>query len=352
MESWFSEGLRKWYRINKRDLPWRNETDAYRIWLSEIIMQQTQVAQGLSYYLRFVEHYPTIRHLAKATEDQVLKDWQGLGYYSRARNLHAAAKHVSEAFGGKFPGTYSGIKELKGVGDYTAAAIASFAFNLPEAVVDGNVYRLLSRVFGIETPVDSTPGKKEFQELASGLLFRKDPATHNQAIMEYGSQWCRPVNPKCGECIFREKCFAFKNGLVQSLPVKSKKTKIRKRYFNYVVVLDKKNNVLVNKRSGKDIWKGLYEFPLIETEKEIKEKVFLKHPELLKITKDITLIHQSKKYKHVLSHQHLHAKFYVIKTTSQLKKTGQNQSLKTLNKLAFPRLIEKFLDDCKLTEIC
>ncbi|MBA3665878.1 MAG: A/G-specific adenine glycosylase [Bacteroidetes bacterium] len=353
MERWFSGGLKKWYGVNKRDLPWRNETDAYRIWLSEIILQQTQVAQGLAYYRKFITNYPTIRHLAKASEDKVLKDWQGLGYYSRARNLHATARHIASNYKGVFPEIYKDIKALKGVGDYTAAAIASFAFNQPHAVVDGNVYRVLSRVFGIETPMDSGKGKKQFQELASELLDRKDPATHNQAIMEFGSQWCRPLNPDCEHCIFNSKCFAFKNELTASLPVKEKKTKIRARYFNYLVIIDKKQNVMINRRSEGDIWQGLYEFALLETEKEITGRALLKHPGFHKHTgKKAEIIYTSNGYKHVLSHQHLFAKFYVIKTNTVFKKSIHALSLKNLEKPAFPRLIEKFLNDCDLMEIC
>ncbi|MCW3075461.1 MAG: A/G-specific adenine glycosylase [Bacteroidetes bacterium] len=353
MERWFSAGLQKWYGINKRNLPWREVTDPYKIWLSEIILQQTQVAQGLSYYNRFVSNYPTVKHLALATEDEVLKDWQGLGYYSRARNLHEASKYINQEHKNIFPDNYVAIKELKGVGDYTASAIASFAFNLPYAVVDGNVYRVLSRIFGIETAIDSAFGKKEFQQLANDLLDRKSPATHNQAIMEFGSQCCKPVNPNCEDCIFKNKCFAFKHGLVSQLPFKEKKAKVRDRFFNYLVMVDKHKNIIVNKRQGKDIWKGLYEFPLIETKKEIKESGLLKGKEFLSVVKkDFAVLYTSKQYKHVLSHQHLYAKFYVIKINAFSGEGQKRMPFKALEKLAFPRLIEKFLNDCKLNEIC
>lgn len=352
MESWFSRGLQRWYGENKRDLPWRKETDPYKIWLSEIILQQTQVAQGLSYYLRFIENYPTVSHLAKAKEDKVLKDWQGLGYYSRARNLQVAAKDIIENRKGKFPATYSELKSLKGVGDYTAAAIASFAYNQPHAVVDGNVYRVLSRIFHVETPIDSTSGKKEFAELAESLLDLKNPGIHNQSIMEFGSQYCKPVKPDCENCIFRSKCLAFKNKTVNSLPVKAKKTKVTNRYLNYLVLIDADKKIVVNKRSGDDIWKGLYEFPLIETVNEIEEKKLFKLPEFKNlVSENFSLLHYSKDYKHVLSHQHLYAKFYVVRTKNAAKKVTGSYSLKNMEKLAFPRLIEKFLNDCKLTEI-
>ena len=247
MEIWFSSGLLKWYKKNKRELPWRNETDAYKIWLSEIILQQTQVIQGTSYYLKFTKNYPKIGQLANATEDEVLKMWQGLGYYSRARNLHATAKFIQKEHKGVFPANYNDIKALRGIGDYTAAAISSFAFNLPHAVVDGNVYRVLSRLFGIETPIDSGQGKKEFQLLATDLMDKKDPGQYNQAIMEFGSQYCKPNKPNCEACIFSSKCFAFKAEKVNEFPVKVKKIKIKNRYLNYVVLADKKQNILVNR---------------------------------------------------------------------------------------------------------
>lgn len=361
MEKWFSEGLIAWYRLNKRDLPWRNEQDAYKIWLSEVILQQTQVTQGLSYYLKFTQTYPTVKNLAKASEDQVLRLWQGLGYYSRARNMHASAKMIVEQHKGVFPNSYEDIRELKGIGDYTASAIASFAFNLPHAVVDGNVYRLLSRVFGIKTPIDSTLAKKEFQQLANQLLNTKNPATHNQAIMEFGSQFCKPVNPDCENCIFSNKCFAFKHSQVQLLPVKAKKTKVRNRFFNYLVLMDPKKEVVLYRRSKGDIWEGLYEFQLIETSQQLEREDLLKSAEFkaLRLQKH-NLTYVSKLYKHILSHQHLYARFYVLSLHEPLKTkislrdkvTQQTKtSLGKLNNFAFPRLIAKFLDDCELKEM-
>lgn len=360
MEKWFSKGLIDWYLLNKRDLPWRHVKDPYKIWLSEIILQQTQVTQGLSYYTNFTKSFPTVRHLAQANEDEVLKLWQGLGYYSRARNMHHSAKIILKDHKGRFPKSYAEIRDLKGVGDYTAAAIASFAYNLPHAVVDGNVYRVLSRVFGINTAIDTTPAKKEFQNLADVLLDKKDPATYNQAIMEFGSQHCKPVNPDCQNCILKNKCFAFKNSQVSDLPVKAKKTKVRTRYFNYVVLVNHKKEFLLFKRDKGDIWQGLYEFPLIETKTEMQPDEFL-------ASKDFTtfcpgkfgLTFVSKSYKHILSHQHLYARFYVIrpKVTTVAGNMKNRQITKTrvsLNKLsdyAFPRLIMKFLDDCDLKEM-
>lgn len=358
MEEWFSSRLTKWYALNKRDLPWREHKNPYKIWLSEIILQQTQVSQGLSYYIKFTEKYPFVKNLAKAPEDEVLRLWQGLGYYSRARNLHASAKVILEKYKGKFPDTYDEIKALKGIGDYTAAAIASFAYDLPYAVVDGNVYRVLSRVFGIKTSIDSPLAKKEFQELANQLLDKKTPATYNQAIMEFGSQFCKPVKPDCQSCIFKNKCYAFLTGNVENLPVKLKKTKIRNRYFNYVVISDKQQNILIHKRPKGDIWQGLYEFPLIESKNSILEEIFLKSKEFKSTVKsNFELIHVSKEYKHVLSHQHLYARFYVIKLKGGLKDaiTGNQGETKVniekLTSFAFPRLTGKFLDNCDLKEI-
>jgi len=354
MDTWFGNAIVGWYRKNKRDLPWRQEKDAYKIWLSEIILQQTQVIQGLSYYLKFIEKYPSVKHLAKAPEDEVLRLWQGLGYYSRARNLHASAKLIQADFKGVFPSSYLEIKSLKGVGDYTAAAIASFAYNLPHAVVDGNVYRVLSRVFGIKTPIDASPAKKEFQELADSLLDRKTPAIYNQAIMEFGSQCCRPAKPDCESCVLRNKCYAFKMSAVAEFPVKAKKTKIRNRYFNYVLLADRNKDILIHKRSEGDIWQGLYEFNLIETDAPVSQEQLVKLREFKAIAQQKSgLKYVSKEYKHILSHQHLYAKFYVVNKRA-LTAAAKNQlkvNVGKLTKYAFPRLIGKFLDDCHLKEI-
>lgn len=346
MEAWFSRGLQDWYHQNKRDLPWRNEEDPYRIWLSEIILQQTQVIQGLNYYNRFIKNYPAIKDLAKAPEDKILKDWQGLGYYSRARNLHAAAKTIVAEHEGIFPNNFEAIRKLKGIGDYTAAAISSFAFGLKYAVVDGNVYRLLSRVFGISAPIDSGAGKKEFKAIADALLDTNNPADYNQAIMEFGSQYCKPANPDCANCIFSKKCFAFKNNMVLNLPVKGKKTKIRNRFFNYIVARDAKNNFLVRKRGSGDIWQGLYEFPLIETESHTESAELLNRGEIKSLVgENAQMILESKVYKHILSHQHLHARFFVFESQEVFQKNKCNR--KDIPLLAFPRLIEKFIDDSK-----
>lgn len=354
MDKWFSSKIIDWYRQNRRNLPWRNETDPYRIWLSEIILQQTQVVQGLPYYHRFIETFPAISHLAAAKEDEVLKLWQGLGYYSRARNLHAAAKQVMAAHNGVFPSDYPSIRALKGVGDYTAAAIGSFAFNIPRAVVDGNVYRLLSRVFGIKTPIDSTKGKKQFAELATRLLNARIPGLHNQAMMEFGSQYCRPRNPDCLNCTLQTKCRAYASGTVEKLPVKHKKINVKKRHFNYLVVCDGTGNVLIKRRQQKDIWQGLYDFPLVET----AEEAGIDDLKQSRIYKTIggggknLIICRSRPYKHVLSHQVLLAKFYVL----QIKKVKPAEGfiktrLNELEQYGMPVLIQKYLNDGDLKEI-
>ncbi len=343
MASFFGDTLLKWYLANKRDLPWRHTKDPYRIWLSEVILQQTQVVQGLSYYKKFVKTFPTIKHLAKAKEDTVLKMWQGLGYYSRARNLHTTAKMVNTIYKGVFPKTYEEIKSLKGVGNYTAAAITSMAYNMPYAVVDGNVYRVLSRVFGINTPINSTEGIKKFQELANELLLKKKAGVYNQAIMEFGARYCRPANPNCENCVLSDKCLAYSLNKVSQLPVKLKKIKIRDRYFNYFLLVDKNQNVIVHKRDKKDIWQGLFELFLIETEKETDLKTLLKSKQIKTFGKNFVVEGIHREYKHILSHQHLHSHFYVLKFKGSFAKTHKTITLQDLKKLAWPRLIDKFL---------
>ncbi len=338
-----SDKLIAWYKKNKRDLPWRNITDPYKIWLSEIILQQTQVVQGLNYYIKFTETFPTVVDLANAPEDQVMRFWQGLGYYSRARNLHAAAKTIKLNHKGKFPSTYESIKELKGVGDYTAAAVASFAFSLPYAVVDGNVYRVLSRLFNIDTPINSTQGKNDFQLLANELLNHKQPGLHNSAMMEFGALWCKPQNPKCEDCPLQAQCLAFQNKTVAALPVKDKKIKIKNRYLNYFV-FNYKNNVYIQKRTEKDIWQNLYEFYLIETDVPTDAKFLLKDKKLKTFTQKLEVLSVTSTKKHVLSHQHLYATFYEINikepiTSKQLIKIKREN----LDDFGLPQLINKYL---------
>ncbi len=333
----FSLQIRQWYRLNMRDLPWRKTKNPYFIWLSEIILQQTRVAQGLPYYQRFIESFPTINDLAKAEEGTILKTWQGLGYYSRARNLHATAKIINEKYAGKFPDNYSEILALKGIGPYTASAIASFAFDLPHAVVDGNVYRVLSRFFGIETPIDSTSGIKLFQELANELMNNFQPAEFNQAIMEFGALMCSP-KPNCATCPLIESCVAYRENTISILPIKEKKTKVRKRYFHYFYV-SKDNKIALKQRGEKDVWQGLYEFPLIETEtptlsnKEIEE-LSNETPKLIFNTK------------HILSHQHIYANFYKTESIKSAKETEFDWVEKIqLEKIPISRLLEKFFEN-------
>jgi A/G-specific adenine glycosylase len=343
----FSQTLIAWYQIHKRDLPWRGTSNAYHIWLSEIIMQQTRVEQGTSYYLAFVNAFPEPKHLAKAPLDQVLKLWQGLGYYSRARNLHEAAKSIVIDHKGKFPEDYESILRLKGVGEYTASAIASFAFNQPYAVVDGNVYRLLSRVFGVETPIDSSAGKKEFRELAASLIDRENPGTYNQAIMEFGSQHCKPLNPDCDRCVFASICVAREKKKVALLPVKANKTKVRNRYFQYLVI-HYKDKTWLRKRTEKDIWQGLYDFPLIESDQEWDEKTLRKSKDWKEMfgNNETLVMEESHTYKHILSHQRIYARFWTVHVSKQMKQNDWTETSRSrLGVFAVPRLVDLFLNE-------
>lgn len=344
----FSESLIAWYTQNKRDLPWRNTQNPYFIWLSEIILQQTRVDQGMNYYLKFRKEFPTIQKLSDAEEEKVIKLWQGLGYYSRARNLHATAKHIVQNLNGKFPETHDELIKLKGIGPYTAAAIASMSFNQPCAVVDGNVYRVLARVFGIKTPIDSGSGKKEFQELANELLDKKQPALFNQAIMEFGSTYCKPTNPACPTCIFSSICMAFHKKMVDALPVKAKTTKVRNRYFNYFLI-HHNDTILIKKRIGKDIWKNLYDFPLIETSRKLRKTELLKTKEWKILFKQnpFTINSVSKTHKHILSHQHIFARFWKIQVTLPLKISKEYISVTTkkFHTYPIPRLLDRYMND-------
>ena len=344
----FSSKLIQWYEKNKRDLPWRHTTDPYQIWLSEIILQQTRVDQGLSYFEKFVKNFPTVQHLAKAPEEKVMKLWQGLGYYSRARNLHQTAKIIVKEKKGKFPDTYNDIIQLKGIGSYTAAAIASFSFNEAKAVVDGNVYRVLSRIFGIVTPIDGTQGKKDFLELADSLLNNKKAAQHNQAIMELGAIQCVSRNPNCNVCPFQHQCHAFKNNQQHSFPQKSKTTKVSNRYFEYFI-FTYKNTTYIKQRTANDIWKNLFEFYLVETDKALNEEKVLQNKELKALLKktNYTIQSISKTYKHVLSHRHIYARFWELSLTSKLSSESNylQVNIHQLQKYAWPRLIDKYMKD-------
>lgn len=343
-ETFFAHEIVAWYETNKRILPWRGITNPYLIWLSEIILQQTRVEQGREYYHAFAENFPDVQSLAKAKEDKVLKCWQGLGYYSRARNLHATAKQIVKNYGGNFPASYNELLKLKGIGPYTAAAIASLAFGLPHAVVDGNVYRILSRYFGIQTPIDSAKGKEEFSKLANRLLKKQNPGIFNQAMMEFGAIQCKPANPDCAVCPFQASCFAFSKSSITKLPVKEKKTQVRNRWF-YYLVLNYTNSVYLKKRTEKDIWKGLFDFPLLETKEKVSEKNLFALPEFQKTIgkKKYTVRSVSKEFRHVLSHQKLHARFIEIEIYSPLStKKLKCVNCNDIDKYAVPRLIEKY----------
>lgn len=335
--------LIEWYHQNKRDLPWRNTQNPYFIWLSEIILQQTRVDQGLPYFQKFISHYPTIQDIAKAEEQAILKDWQGLGYYSRARNLHSTAKFICEKLNGNFPKTYEELLQLKGVGEYTAAAIASFSCDLPHAVLDGNVFRVLSRLFDIEIPINTPKAKKEFSALANELLPKDHAAIFNQAIMEFGALQCVPVNPNCSSCILVTKCLAFSNKTIANRPQKDKKTKITNRYFNYLVFQDDKRYVL-QKRVDNDIWKNMYEFPKIMSNNfEKNDEIEL---QLKKLNLEIKQVVSLKK--HLLSHQHIYARFYIIKEIPEQLPSNFGPLLtipkSELEHYPIPKLIDTFLE--------
>lgn len=336
----FTETVLTWYETHKRDLPWRNISDPYRIWVSEIILQQTRIVQGYDYYMRFIKAFPTITALANATEDEVLKLWQGLGYYSRARNMHAAAKQIVEL--GHFPNTYKEILKLKGVGEYTAAAISSFAYHLPHAVVDGNVYRVLSRYFGIKTPIDTPQGKRMFAELASELLPANNVADYNQALMDFGATQCTPSAPQCEECPLNNSCSALQTNEISVLPVKQHKVKVRQRYFVFIKI-KVNGNVWIQRRNRNDIWKGLYQFHLQEYDNspsmlDIQEDAFIKSLAAKGVWHALKL-----GIKHVLTHQVIYADFYECTVPFHLP-TPQGYisvSEDEMSRYAFPQLFHK-----------
>lgn len=341
----FTKQLIIWYLQNKRDLPWRLSRDPYSVWLSEIMLQQTRIAQGLDYFLKFKEVFPTIHDLAQAEEQKVLKLWQGLGYYSRARNLHKTAQYISEELDGKFPNNYKQLMKLKGVGDYTASAIASICYNQPEAVVDGNVYRVLSRYFGINTPINSTKGIKEFKTLAQTVLDRSQPGTYNQAIMDFGAMVCKPKSPHCSSCPLSNSCVAFEKNLIQTLPVKEKKTKIKHRYLHYLIFLTQDRKTKIELRNSKGIWQGLYQFPCVELQNDQEEllnnKAFMDRiPRGAKVT-----LLNAKEIVHKLSHQHLHTHFWKIETPIY---EGADIPISEVKEYPLPILIARFIEQNEL----
>ena len=322
----FAETLISWYEEHKRDLPWRGESDPYKIWVSEIILQQTRVQQGWDYYLRFIDNFPNIKTLSEADEDRVLKVWQGLGYYSRARNMHAAAREIMAEHNGNFPDTYDKILSLKGIGKYTAAAIASIAFKLPYPAVDGNVIRIVSRIFGICEDVTQQTVVKRITEICEKVIDPEQPGVFNQAAMDFGAMQCVPRNPNCDECPFQSNCYAYNNNLVDILPIKKKKSELKHRYFHYTVYISD-NQTIIEKRTKSDIWQNMYQFPL----KEIQSDHFPDKPAFTTME--------------TLSHQIIHAAFY-IKSVKKIPKTSDNQFVILFNDIEnypMPKIMTEFL---------
>ncbi len=338
----------KWHQqVNKREMPWKGEKDPYKIWLSEVILQQTRVEQGWAYYEKFISAFPTIKQLAAAKDEKVLKLWEGLGYYNRCRNLLFTARKIAKENNGHFPDSYDSIIELKGVGPYTAAAIASFAFNLPHAVVDGNVFRVLSRIFGIDTAIDSTAGKNEFSILAEAVLYKKEPGPYNQAIMDFGATVCKPALPLCNHCPMKIICAAYREGKVNQLPIKEKLLKKKHRWF-YYFLMEHEGKLLVHKREGKDIWQGLHEFYLLETDEQIKwDNQLVKEwlHEQFNITK-ADIQHVSPLQKQQLTHQEIKGQFIKVKLSGIPDGLGHYQwlSANKISKLAFPKFINQYLE--------
>lgn len=342
--STFSKTILHWYSKNKRSLPWRNTRDPYKVWLSEIILQQTRVAQGLPYYQSFIEHYPKVEHLAAAEESDVLKLWQGLGYYSRARNLHSTAKTITTDYNGHFPDSYEELIKLKGIGDYTASAISSICFGEARPVVDGNVYRVLARYFGVDLPINSTQGIRYFKNVAIEVMDASSIREYNQAIMEFGALQCSPQRPDCDHCPLNSGCIALQEARVANLPVKLKKNKVKIRYFNYLVFIDQLGNTKLKKRIGKGIWQHLYEFPLIETDTLMEEtEMYGRVNSREEKIKDIVLWKEDP-IVHKLSHQHLITRFWIVELKEELK---GGITLESLPQYPVPVLLAEFLETFK-----
>jgi len=344
----FTRKLLHWNKHkNTRAMPWKGEKDPYKIWLSEIILQQTRVEQGWSYYEKFITAFPTIKHLARANEEKVFKMWEGLGYYSRCKNLIATARTIVDEYKGKFPATYDEIKQLSGIGPYTASAISSFAFNLPYAVLDGNVQRVIARYFGISTPVDTTEGKKLYQTLAQTLLQHDEPGIYNQAIMDFGAIICKPQNPLCSDCVQNKECEAFKHNLTAQLPVKQKAI-IRKERWFYYFIIEQNNKVYIRQRTGRDIWENLFEFVLYESPAAV-EDISLKLPFFKKLVngQQVHIQSISRMYRQQLTHQTIHGRFVKVMVNGSLPSLNDFMLIdkKQLSKYAFPRFITSFLGE-------
>ncbi|MEN6363214.1 MAG: A/G-specific adenine glycosylase [Bacteroidales bacterium] len=343
--STISSLLSEWYEINKRDLPWRNITDPYKIWLSEIILQQTRVEQGLPYFQSITNCFPAVENMAEAPLDDLLKLWQGLGYYSRARNMHEAAKQVMNEFDGKFPSNYEDLLKLKGVGEYTASAVASIAYKQPKAVVDGNVFRVISRLFDIDTPINTTEGKKVFTRMAEELLDRKHPDNHNQAMMDFGATLCTPTNPNCMNCPLSGHCIAYATGKTQNLPVKLANAKKQNRYFHYLFFTDG-TCTYIQQRTKKDIWQQLWEFPLIESDREERIETLLKRKDVSAWTDGHGTIGTPVNLKHILTHRVIFAKFIPvhIENMGNIPVFWKKIKINELNHYAVSRLMELFIN--------
>ncbi len=344
--------IRGWYEKNKRDLPWRNTDDPYRIWLSEVILQQTRVNQGLGYYLEFIRSFPDVASLASASEDQVLKKWQGLGYYSRARNMHRAAKDIVDTLNGSIPDNYKALLQLKGVGIYTASAIASICFGEPRAVVDGNVSRVIGRLFGVDEPINSTAGGKIIASLAEELLDRRDPGTHNQAIMEFGALLCIPTSPDCEACPLQDHCVAWQTSRVDQLPVKIPKRKPVDRWI-YYYIMTSNNETILSKRGNNDIWRSLYQFPAVESTTLLGdgEIVGRMNEALLPDTDGVTIEKISNPIKHQLTHRTIHARFIHVCLRywpDPLPAGWIKISVDRLDDFPVPRLINRYMEVAKI----
>lgn len=354
----FAKRLKNWYAVNKRNLPWRETSDPYKIWISEVILQQTRIDQGLNYYLRFIGRFPDVQSLASAQEDEVLKLWQGLGYYARARNMHFTAKTIVARYNGKFPETYDELITLKGIGPYTAAAIASIAFGYAAPVIDGNVMRVISRWFAIAEAADSGKGKKMIAEALNEIFDHEAPGTFNQAIMDFGAMVCKPKSPNCSACPFSVSCAAFSQNLVGELPRKRKSIKQLKRFFHYLIipVLDEEIIfILLKKRDEKDIWGGLYEFQMIETNAEIDPDALMKSKQWQELFagSEPEIVHISKTYKHQLTHQQLFAVFYHIRLKKSLPENFKTNLVKVndLHSFPIPRVIDRYLTEEKILQL-
>lgn len=351
-KDWFASRLLAWYKMQDRKLPWKESRDPYIIWLSEIILQQTRVQQGTPYFLKFVDRYPTVKDLANAEEQELFKLWEGLGYYNRARNLHHTAKYIAYELGGKFPNTYQGLLDLKGVGPYTAAAISAFAYDLPQAVVDGNVFRVLARVFDLDTPIDSGTGKMLFQELAMELLDENRSADYNQAIMDLGATVCTPRSPSCTDCPLGEQCLARSNSLIAERPVKKKKAARKDRFFQYFY-LESGVFTWIRKRVEKDIWRNLYEFPLVETAGPVEEVGHLiKGLSFIHAENPVTLAGRTRVFKQTLSHQVIHATFWILQLEEDVELADSQFSRverAALETYPWPRLFNWFFEDQTLS---